>query len=309
MTNRRVVWLLVLAATVVGVAILATVPKFANPREAAQLAAARAELGRAVYAPPPAPGEAPVAPMASPVAGAAAAAIRLPSVADLMAEGPADTARLLIRTGEISVEVDSLEPAVERVQQIARTVGGFVANTSTQTTEARRSATIEIKVPAMRFDQAVERLRSVGKVEAVNVTVQDVGEEYVDVSARMANAQRLEARLLGLLATRAGRLEDVLQVERELARVREEIERFAGRLQFLRQHAALSTLTVQLYEPGTRVGSQPGAGVIGDAFRQAWRNFVWLVAFLVQALGVVLPLGALAALAWLGWKRFGRGAA
>jgi hypothetical protein len=91
--------------------------------------------------------------------------------------------------------------------------------------------------------------------------------------------------------------------------VREEIERFAGRLQFLRQHAALSTLTVQLYEPGTRVGSQPGAGVIGDAFRQAWRNFIWLVAFLVQALGVVLPLGALAALAWLGWKRLGRGAA
>jgi hypothetical protein len=49
--------------------------------------------------------------------------------------------------------------------------------------------------------------------------------------------------------------------------------------------------------------------VIGDAFRQTWRNFIWLVAFLVQALGVVLPLGALAALAWLGWKRFGRGAA
>ena len=112
-----------------------------------------------------------------------------------------------------------------------------------------------------------------------------------------------------MLATRAGRLADVLQVERELARVREEIERFAGRLQFLRQHAALSTPTVQLYEPGMRVGSQPGAGVIGDAFRQAWRNFIWLVAFLVQALGVVLPLGALAALGWLGWKRFGRSAA
>ena len=246
MTNRRVVWLLVPAVAVVGVAILATVPKFASTREASQLAATRAELDRAVYAAPTAPGEVPVAPMASPVAGAAAALIRLPSVADLMADVPADTARLLIRTGEISVEVDSLEPAVERVQQIARTVSGFVANTSTQTTEARRSATIEIKVPATRFDQAVERLRSVGKVEAVNVTVQDVGEEYVDVAARMANAQRLEARLLGLLATRAGRLEDVLQVERELARVREEIERFAGRLQFLRQHAALSTLTVQL---------------------------------------------------------------
>jgi len=96
----------------------------------------------------------------------------------------------------------------------------------------------------MRFDQAVERLKALGKVEAVNVSVQDVGEEYVDVSARKANAQRLETRLLDLLATRAGRLEDVLNVERELARVREEVERYQGRLQFLRQHAAMSALTV-----------------------------------------------------------------
>lgn len=309
MTKRGVIWLVALAIVVVTATMLINVPRFANSREGARLAEARG-LERYQASPPTAmhvdrPAAAPRAAGFAAAAEAAADMISLPSVRDLMAEVPLDTNRLLIRTGEMQIEVDSLEPAVASVGQVARAVGGFVANTSTQTNEVRRSATIELKVPATRFDQAVERLRPLGEVEAVNVTVEDVGEEYVDVSARMANAQRLETRLLGLLATRTGRLEDVLNVERELARVREEIERYQGRLQFLRQHAAVSALTVQLYEPGTIVGSQPGAGVIGDAFKQAWRNFIWLVAFLVQSLGVVVPLGVLTWLGWLGWKRYG----
>jgi hypothetical protein len=300
--TRRIVVLAALALLLVSAVFLVSVPKFANTREKAQRAAMRVaqEQAPSPYARAGRDQAAAAAPAVTP---SAAAVIRLPTVGELMAQVPADTARLLIRTGEMSIEVDSLEPAVEQVRVIVRRVGGFIANTSTVTNESRRGATLEVKVPATRFDQAVELLRPVGKVEAVNVTVEDVGEEYVDVAARMANAQRLEARLLNLLATRAGRLDDVLQVERELARVREEIERYAGRLQFLRQHAALSTLTVQLYEPGTVVGSQPGAGVIGDAFLQAWRNFIWLIAFLVQALGVVLPLGALAAGGWWVWQR------
>jgi hypothetical protein len=235
--------------------------------------------------------------------------LRLPGPADLLAEVPADSDRLLIRTGDMGIEVDSLEAAAAAVAAAARAAGGYIANTSTYTTDARRQATVEVKVPAARFESLVERLRAVGDVQSVQVSVEDVGEEYTDVAARMANARRLETRLLDLLATRTGRLEDVLNVERELARVRQEIERYAGRLQFLRQRAALSTLTVRLYEPGSSVGGEGVPGVIGDAFQQAWRNLVLLVAFLIQALGVVLPLSLLAWLGWRAWRRFGsRGA-
>ncbi|HEX2094918.1 MAG TPA: DUF4349 domain-containing protein [Longimicrobiaceae bacterium] len=216
--------------------------------------------------------------------------------------GQADTVSvpsMIIRNGSATLEVDSLEAAVARVQQLARQVGGFVANTSMQTGEHEvRRATIELKIPANRFDQAVSGLRPLGKLESVNVTAEDVGEEFTDVTARVANARRLEERLLNLLATRTGRLEDVLAVERELARVREEIERYEGRLRYLRSRVAMSTLTVNLHESQPVIGAYPGPNPIVDAFRQAWRNFVDFVAGLIAALGFLIPLGLVLWAAW-----------
>jgi hypothetical protein len=125
------------------------------------------------------------------------------------------------------------------------------------------------------------------------VTAEDVGEEFVDITARVVNGRRLEERLVDLLATRTGRLQDVLAVERELARVREEIERHEGRLRYLRTRAAMSTLAVTLHEAKPIVGDHPGYSVIGEAFRQAWRNCVQLVAGLIAAMGILVPVAAL----------------
>ena len=134
---------------------------------------------------------------------------------------------MIIRTGYAGVEVDSLDAAIARVRQLAQRVGGFVANTEVQGGKDQlRSASLEVKIPSDRFDEALAGLAPIGKVESVNVNAQDVGEEFVDVAARVENAHRLEARLIALLANRTGKLQDVLSVERELARVREEIERY-----------------------------------------------------------------------------------
>jgi hypothetical protein len=94
-------------------------------------------------------------------------------------------------------------------------------------------------------------------------------------------------------------------VERELARVREEIERFEGRLRYLRSNVAVSTLTVTLAEPGPVVG-KPGSNVIVEAFKQAWRNFVTVVAAVIGVFGGLVPLLLLAVLGYLGWKRWGK---
>ncbi len=212
-------------------------------------------------------------------------------------------ANLVIRTGQTSIEVDSLERAVAQVRLLAGRVGGYVANTTMQTGRGQlRAATLEVKIPADRFDDGLGGLSALGKLESVNVNAEDVGEEFTDVTARMTNARRLETRLIDLLATRTGKLKDVLDVEHELARVREEIERYEGRLRYLRAHAVLSTLTVYVHEPVPVVG-RAGSSVIGEAFKQAWRNFVALVAACIRGLGIVIPLGLLVTAAWLGAKR------
>ncbi|HYU09168.1 MAG TPA: DUF4349 domain-containing protein, partial [Gemmatimonadales bacterium] len=118
---------------------------------------------------------------------------------------------MVIRTATASVEVDSLEPAIAQVKDLATRLGGYVANSGIDAGKKRlRQASMEVKIPAARFDDVVTGLTPIGKLETINVSAQDVGEEYVDVTARMENARRLERRFIELLATRAGRLKDVL---------------------------------------------------------------------------------------------------
>ena len=239
----------------------------------------------------------------------AAGAPRGFQTADNARTAAADSAapRMLIRTGDASLEVPVLEPAVEAVRRLASQAGGFVANTSYRGGRDQvREASLELRIPADRFEATQQGLDSIGEVEWVNVAVQDVGEEYVDLAARRANSQRLETRLVELLATRTGKLEDVLAVERELARVREEIERYEGRLRFLRTRVATSTLTVRLHEPAPVIGGRGGGGVIGEAFRQAWRNFVSAVAALIASSGILIPLGVVAAGIWFVARRVQR---
>ena len=213
---------------------------------------------------------------------------------------PDAISNMVIRTATASVEVDSLEPAIAQVKDLAIRLGGYVANSGIEAGRKRlRQASMEVKIPAGRFDDVVAGLTPIGRLETINVSAQDVGEEYVDVTARMENARRLERRFIELLATRAGRLKDVLDVEQALARVREEIERYEGRMRYLRAHTAMSTLSITVHEPLPVVGSA-GRSVMGDALRQAWRNFVVLASLAVQSLGVVIPLGAIAVVLWVG---------
>jgi hypothetical protein len=220
--------------------------------------------------------------------------------------GPTTTA-MIIRTGEAFIEVDKVDPAVLKVRQLAAQVGGYIANSSISGGHDQiRQATIELKIPATKYEEAVGSLATIGKVETVNSTAQDVGEEFVDVTARVNNSRRLEERLISLLANRTGKLDEVLRVERELARVREEIERYEGRLRYLSARVAMSTLTITVHEPAPLLGNSPGENPIAAAFRRAWKNFVAVVAALIASLGVLIPLAIIALFGWAGYRQWKR---
>jgi hypothetical protein len=201
---------------------------------------------------------------------------------------------MLVRVGQASVQVESLETGISRVRDMARRTGAIIANTSMEDgKEQTRAASLELRIPSEHFDEAVNGLSPIGKLESVNVNVQDVGEEFVDVQARMVNARRLEQRLIDLLANRTGKLTDVLRVESELARVREEIERYEGRMRYLRSRSSVSTLTVAVHEAYPIVAEHAGSHPMRDAFAQAGRNFIGVTSGLIASLGVLIPIGVL----------------
>jgi hypothetical protein len=201
---------------------------------------------------------------------------------------------MLVRHGQATVEVKHVEDAVAKVRQTAAQFGGFVANTSFKGgRDEQRAATLEIRVPTGQFDALVTALGGLGKVESVSATAEDVADEYVDLGARVTNARRVEARLVEMLASRTGKLSEVLTVEQELRRVREEIERYDARLKWLERRTALSSLDVSMHEPLPLIERQPGPGPLAEAFAEAWARAVGVLAWCIAMLGVVLPLVAI----------------
>jgi hypothetical protein len=215
---------------------------------------------------------------------------------------------MLVRHGQASIEVKMVDDAVSRMRQTAAQFGGFVANTAVRTgKDEQRSAMLQLRIPSAQFDGAVAALSQLGKVESVSVNAEDVAEEYVDLGARLANARRVEARLAEMLATRTGKLSDVLTVEQELARVRQEAERYEARIRWLERRATLSSLDVSIHERLPLIDSPRGRGPILEAFAEAWERMVSFVAWLIAMLGILVPLGVLLLLGALVVRRILRG--
>ena len=149
--------------------------------------------------------------------------------------------RKLIRTAELAVEVEAVAPAVQALAARAAAAGGFLL----QSQEDDESAWVSLRVPALAFEETLAGLGGLGKVTHRSVHGEDVTEEFVDLEARIRNAEQVRARLAGLLE-QATRIEEMLNIEQELARIQERIEQMRGRLQYLSHRVELSTISVRL---------------------------------------------------------------
>ena len=208
--------------------------------------------------------------------------------------------------GEVSILVDSVPQAAERLGQLAARLGGYVAGSSFDAgAGSEHTARVEIKIPASRFDQLLSGVRMLGRVESLQTSSEDQGDEFVDISARLRNAQRLEERLIRMVEVRTGRVSDLLAVERALAQTREDIERYQARVHYLRAQMVYSTLTATVHDLPRITAPSSEASLLMSAFGQSWRNFLFLVAFAIQVSGVVIPFAFLALIGWGVRARFG----
>ena len=207
---------------------------------------------------------------------------------------PADD-RKIIRTGTVELQVADYEPARAALEAMVKAAGGFVDSTQVHHYEgASTRATLVLRIPGDGYGPLVHRLGEIGVVVSEATDASDITEQYVDLAARLGNAKRLEQRMLELAATRTGRLSDVLEVERELGRIRAEVEQMEGHLRLWDHQVSLSTLTVTLTTkvPALAAVPEPGVGTrVSGGFGQS-------LATLEEAATSALVF-AIAALPWL----------
>ena len=166
--------------------------------------------------------------------------------------------RRVISTGFMSMEVDDVPGAAGQVRIAAEALGGFVESSTVSGDDEDAYAEVTIRVPQEAFPEALDRVRRIGDVQSEDLRAQDVTEQFIDLDARLRSALRTEGSLLDLL-DRATDVEDVISIERELSRIRTDIERLQGQLNFLERRVSLSTLTVSLFTPSAMRTEPPFA--------------------------------------------------
>lgn len=190
---------------------------------------------------PASPGAAPPPSMVAnaPAAGPSAGLLAMNDASALVAQAKSvpdspHSAAMLVYTAAITMAVYQVEPSLDGVDRIARDAGGYLS--------VRQDTSITVRVPRDRFDDAIARIEKLGDVTHRDIKAQDVTDEYVDLQARLKNAYAVRDRLSDLL-TRAA-VKDAIEIEKELGRVTEDIERMEGRMKLLRDQIAFSTITV-----------------------------------------------------------------
>jgi hypothetical protein len=226
---------------------------------------------------------------------------------------PETVGPMIVQTASLNVLATNYDEASAAIEKLAAAHGGYVEklDAKAQTGNARELSAA-LRIPSKQLDGFLADVRKLGHVEEENRSNEEVGDQYVDLQARLKSARATEQRLIELLGTRTGKLQDVLEAERELARIRGAIESMQGQSTILVHRVNYATVQVELSEEYRQVlgtGSVSTGTKIRNALVEGFTNLeegaVGLVVFLFSYgpsllfwMAIVLVPG------WFAWKRF-----
>lgn len=200
--------------------------------------------------------------------------------------------RKLIRTATMRIETDAVSEKFEEIGNIAVSSGGLVFSSSFGNNGESQTASITIRIPGERYEDALVRLRKLGEVREENSSSSDVTTEYTDLNSQLTNLQATERGYLTLLG-RAGTIEEILVVQDRLQGVRSQIEQTQGRINLLTNQTDLATITVHLAPViAGKTGDGNGIGSPIEVAEEAWE------ASLATLLGLSIVVIAVVAYGW-----------
>ncbi len=202
--------------------------------------------------------------------------------------------RKIIYEATVSLVVDDFNAASDDIQKLVAQLEGYLGETSVDRTQGEyRTGRWVARIPVDKFPEFLDKVGTIGVAERQGQTAQDVTMEYLDLEARIKTKKELEQRILDLLADRSGKLQDVIAAEKELARVRSEIESMEGRLRYLKNRTSFSTVTIDVREEKDYV--PPQAPTFGDRIATVWHRSLDSL----RNAGVELVLAAVAFAPWI----------
>jgi len=182
--------------------------------------------------------------------------------------------RMIVRTGDMSLVVDDVVDARDEIVLMTERFDGFVVSSWISGEGEEKRGRISIRVPDDKFEMTLSELRSLAvRVKSESTNSQDVTEQYVDLQARLKNAEATENQYLTLLE-KAEEVEDILRIYDSLSRVRYEIEHIKGQMQYLERTTSMSLISVNLEPAATARGLVRAGWSALEALKSAVRGIV-----------------------------------
>jgi hypothetical protein len=185
------------------------------------------------------------------------------------ASGPAP--RDIVMTVDVDLRAKDVEGAARKLRAETESAGGFVEHGTLSGDADDRRATYDLRVPKTELASLRKTMTDLGHVDSENEKADDVTEQHADTDARLRNAQTHEKRLLEVMANRAGSVSELVETEKELSRVREEVEKLDAekrtldaKIAMASVHVSISTDAPSTFEtPGKSIAHAFGAGLHG----------------------------------------------
>ena len=218
----------------------------------------------------------------------------------------------VIRQAQLTVSVasGSFESKLAAVRGLVLLEQGFISGTDAQANptnpnEQIRSGVITFMVPAAKFDDAIDQLSKLGKVQNEHISGNDVSAQYVDLQARLANQEAQRNAMLALLS-RAQTVADIIAVQTQLGQITQQIEQLKGQISYIEHNTTYSTVSVSITEAGAPVQTtSKDSWGFASALADAAHNFVTTINYIVTGLGAIGPIVILLGLGYLLWRRRG----
>ncbi len=200
--------------------------------------------------------------------------------------------RKIVRNADLELEADAPEEAQNKIAAIAESKGGFVVESNQSSSDEhsgiRDTVTMTVRVPAAKFNESLDEIRKTSsRVRSENVKGEDVTEEFIDIEARLKTQKALEEQFLEIMK-RSNSVQDALNIQREIATVRGEIEKIEGRRKFLENQSSLSTIKIRLQTPA--VFSTNSSGFFAQVKQSFGRGFDAALSFMLVLITMAIAL-------------------
>ncbi len=219
--------------------------------------------------------------------------------------------RLVIEESSMSLVVKSVRGATDEIVDHSKSVGGYMVSSSLTSPEEAPFATVVVRVPADNLRSSLDYFRSLAvKVTSENILGTDVTDEYVDIEARLETLETTKAKFEEIMA-KAVEVQDILEVQRQLTYIQDQIDNLKGRQKYLEQTAKLAKITVYLSTDEYALPYAPSEAFRPQViFKLAVRSLVRSLRSLAKVLiwigvyGVIwVPIGVIVFFVWRWWKK------